>query len=351
MAVTGRDRKSSPRRVHLSTQRDMKCTAMRAVVCENYGSLDDLRVVDVAEPVATADQVVVEVRAAAVNFTDVLLVHDRYQVSASLPFTPGSEFSGVVNSVADDVTTLAVGDRIFGMTFVGGFAERVAVGCSSLKRIPDGVEFAAAAGFYVTYATAHGALRWAAEIRPGDCVVVLGAAGGVGLAAVQLAKSMGGRVIAAASSPAKLAICREEGAVEGIDYSREPLKERIKELTGGEGADIVIDPVGGDLAEAAFRALGWRGRFVVVGFASGEIPKIALNLPLLKGSEIRAFNIAPFSVKEPGAMRELEDELMEMLASGIARPRVTARYPLAEAAAAIGEVAERRAMGKVVVEP
>jgi NADPH:quinone reductase len=267
---------------------------MRAVVCERYGDVGALAVREVEDPHAGRGQVVVDVHAAAVNFTDSLLVRDLYQVSAPLPFVPGSEVAGVVSEVGAGVERLAVGDRVFGMAFVGGFAERLALPAATLKPIPGGVDFAAAAAFFVASSTAYGALVFAGEVKSGETVVVLGAAGGVGLAAVQIATALGARVIAAASNPEKLAVCREEGAAATVDYSTEPLKERIKELTAGKGADVVIDPVGGALSEAAFRATGWKGRFVVVGFAGGEIAKIALNLPLLKGAEIRSFNIAPY---------------------------------------------------------
>lgn len=324
---------------------------MRAVVCKEYAGPEAVVVEEVADPSPGPGQVVVDIRAAAVNFTDCLLTRDRYQVSAPLPFIPGSEFAGEVSAIGDQVDGVAVGDRVFAMSFVGGFAEKIAVDANGLRALPDGVEFAAAAGFYVTYATAYGALRFAGEVRAGETVVVLGAAGGVGMAAVQLAKQMGARVIAAASSDEKVAACLEEGAEAGINYASESLKDKIKELTAGKGADVVIDPVGGDYAESAYRATGWGGRFVVVGFASGKIPSIALNLPLLKGSEIRAFNIAPFSVKEPESMAAMNEELTAMLSDGRIRPRVSRRYSLDRAVEAMRAVEERRAIGKLVVEP
>ncbi len=324
---------------------------MRALVCEKYGDPAALQVRQVDDPIAGPGHVVVEVRAAAVNFTDSLLSRDLYQVSAPLPFVPGSEVAGVVIEVGADVDGVDVGDRVFGMAFIGGFAERIAMPAASLKPIPDGVDFASAAAFFVASSTAYGALVYAGEVKRGETVVVLGAAGGVGLAAVQIAAALGARVIAAASSTEKLAACREEGASETIDYSHESLKERIKELTDGRGADVVIDPVGGVLSEAAYRATGWKGRFVVVGFASGEIAKIALNLPLLKGSEIRSFNIAPFATKEPQALAELERDMLAMLADGRVRPRISERFPLDRAGEALARIEARAAIGKLVVEP
>ncbi len=325
--------------------------AMRAVVCEKYGDVGNLVVRDVDDPVPRDGQVVVDVFAAALNFTDSLLVRNLYQVSAPLPFVPGSEIAGVVSAVGAGVDRFMVGDRVFGMAFVGGFSERIAMPVAALKPIPEGVDFASAAGFFVASSTAYGALVVGGEVKEGETVVVLGAGGGVGLAAVQIAAALGARVIAAASNGDKLAVCREEGAVEVIDYSRESLKERIKALTGGAGADVVIDPVGGALSEEAFRATGWKGRFVVVGFASGDIGKIPLNLPLLKGAEIRSFNIAPFATKEPESLARLETELVQMLASGRLRPRIGGRYPLERAAEALALMEGRGAVGKLVVEP
>ncbi len=324
---------------------------MKALVCERYNDPAAIRVREVDDPIAGAGHVVVDVRAAAVNFTDSLLARDMYQVSAPVPFIPGSEIAGVISEVGDGVDSFAVGDRVFGMAFVGGFAERITMPATALKSIPAGVDYAAAASFFVAFSTSYGALVYAGEVKPGETVVVLGAAGGVGLAAVQIATALGARVIAAASSDEKLVVCREEGAAETVDYSRESLKDRIKQLTDGRGADVVIDPVGGALSEAAFRATGWKGRFVVVGFASGEIAKIALNLPLLKGAEIRSFNIAPFATKEPQALAELERDALAMLADGRLRPRISERYPLGQAAEALIRIESRRAIGKLVVEP
>jgi NADPH2:quinone reductase len=322
---------------------------MRAAICRAYGPPEALAVDDLPAPVAGPGQVVVGVAAAAVNFTDVLMLQNRYQLSATPPFVPGSEFAGVVREVGAGVETLRPGQRVCGVTFVGAFAEQVAVPAASLTLLPDEIDLRAAAGFSVAYGTAYHALRSAARLQPGETMAVLGAAGGVGLAAVELGAVLGARVIAAASSAEKLAACRAQGAAETIDYTREPLKERLKGLTAGRGVDIVIDPVGGPLAEQALRATGWRGRFVCIGFASGEIPRIALNLLLLKGAELRAFNLGPFMTNEPEEMARNHRELLDLFFAGRLHPRIDAVYPLADAAKALAHVAERRAIGKVLV--
>jgi len=323
---------------------------MRAVLCERYGDLDGLELRELPDPAPGEGQLCIEVRAAALNFTDCLLVRDRYQVSAGLPFVPGSEIAGVVREVGPGVAEWQPGDNVFGMAFVGGFADRIVMPAQALKRVPEGVDFGEAAAFFVAFSTAYGALVHAGEVKSGDTVVVLGAAGGVGLAAVQIARHLGATVIAAASSAAKLEVCLEEGARHGIDYAREPLKERIKELSGG-GADVVIDPVGGDFSEASFRAMAVGGRFVVVGFASGSIGSIPLNLPLLKGAQVRAFDIAKVAAYDSGGLRGMEAVLLAKLAGGELRPRISARFPLERAGEALRAMEERRAIGKIVVEP
>jgi NADPH2:quinone reductase len=324
---------------------------MRAVVCRAHGGLETLAVEDMSTPVATEGHAVVEVQAAAVNFTDVLVVQNRYQLSATPPFVPGSEFAGVVCAVGPGVDTLPVGTRVCGVTFVGAFAERVAVPATSLTVVPEHVELRSAAVFQVAYGTAYHALRSGAQLRSGEALAVLGAAGGVGLAAVELGAILGAHVIAAASSPEKLAACRAQGAAETIDYAQERLKDRLKALTAGRGVDVVLDPIGGPLAEQALRATAWRGRFVSLGFASGEIPRIPLNLLLLKGAQLLAFNLAPFMVNEPEEMARNQRELLGLFFGGQLRPRIDAVYPLAETARALAHVAKRRAIGKVLITP
>ena len=266
------------------------------------------------------------------------------------PFTPGSEFAGVVSAVGADVRDVSVGDRVYGGAIAGAFAEQVVAPAFALNAMPGTVSFPEAAAFGVVYATAYHALRSVAEVAPREWVVVLGAAGGVGLASVEVAKLLGGRVLAAASSDGKLALCREVGAEATINYETEDLKERIKEITGG-GADVVIDPVGGAYAELALRATRWGGRFVVVGFASGEIPRIPLNLVLLKGMIIKGFEFRTFGVHAPELMTRDRQELMEHFAAGRLKPHVSEVFPLDRVDDALRAVGERRALGKVVVDP
>jgi NADPH2:quinone reductase len=292
---------------------------------------------------------VVRVEAASVNYPDVLIAADRYQISVPVPFTPGSELAGVVESVGNGVTAPKPGDRVYGSTFVGAFAQRAVVRADSLSVVPEGVDFAGAASFWVVYATAYHALRSVAEVGPGDWVVVLGAAGGVGLAAVDVARALGAKVLAAASSDAKLDVCRSRGAEALVNYSTEDLKARIKELTGG--ADAVIDPVGGPYAEEALRATRWGGRFVTVGFASGEIPRIPLNLVLLKGVVVKGFEIRTFADHDPVHAARDRQELLALFEQGRLRPLVAERHPLRDVAAAMQSLSERRATGKVVVLP
>jgi NADPH:quinone reductase len=322
---------------------------MRAATCRAYGPPDSVVVEDVPEPEPGPGEVLVGVRAAAVNFPDVLLLANKYQISVPVPFTPGSELAGEVLAVGDGVIGLKRGDRVFGSTMVGAFAEQISLPAGSLSAIPEGLDFKAAAAFGVAYATAYHALRSVAAVEPGEWVVVLGAAGGVGLAAVDLAQVLGGRVVAAASSPEKLRLCRERGAEQTIDYTREDLRLRIRELTDG-AADVVIDPVGGAWSEQALRSVRWGGRFVTVGYASGEIPRIPLNLVLLKGVVVKGFEIRTFSEHAPEAAARDRAELDDLLVSGRVRPHVGSVYPLSDVAAALQSVADRRALGKVIID-
>ncbi len=305
---------------------------------------------EVDDPVAGAGQVVVDVVAAAVNYPDVLLVADDYQIHVPVPFTPGSEFAGTVRSVGPGVEGVVVGDRVSGACLVGAFADQVVVDARALQPVEAGVELTAAAASGVAHRTAYHALRSVARVQAGEWVVVLGAAGGVGLATVELARELGARVLAAASTPEKLALCRDKGAEAVVDYRTEPLKERIKEITGG-AADVVIDPVGGPYAEAALRALRWGGRFVCVGFASGEIPRIPLNLVLLKGVVVTGFTMEGFSRNRPDDERRDREELARLATSGRVTPHISASYPLEEAGRALADLGERRATGKVLVCP
>jgi NADPH2:quinone reductase len=290
------------------------------------------------------------VKAASVNFPDVLIMANQYQVSVPLPFVPGSEYAGVVAEVGSAVQTLRPGDHVFGSMMSGAFASRVAVPESGVRRVPNHVDLPEASGFWVTYSTAYHSLHTVADVQAGDWVVVLGAAGGVGLAAIDVAQLFGARVLAAASSDEKLQVCAKRGAEALVNYTTEDLKLRIKEATGG-GADVVIDPVGGPFSEPALRSTRWGGRFVCIGFASGEIPRIPLNLVLLKGVIIKAFEARTFGEHAPEASRRNDAELLDHLAAGRIHPYISATYPLDQAAGALISVRDRTATGKVVILP
>jgi len=322
---------------------------VRAAVCPAYGPPEVVEVTDVPAPPLGDGQVRVQVHAAAVNFPDVLLVADQYQVTVPPPFVPGSELAGVVTEVADGVTEVAIGDRVLGTVLFGAFAEEAVVATAAVRHIPPGVDDRLAAAFAVAHRTAYHVLRSVARVRPGDEVVVLGAGGGVGLAAVQLAAVLGASVTAVASSAEKLAVAAANGAGNLVDHRAGDLRQALREALP-EGADVVVDPVGGDLAEPALRALRWGGRFVTVGYASGVIPRIPLNLVLLKGVHVIGFQIRDFALHAPADAERDERELMELLASQRVTPHIGATFTLDEAPAALRYVADGRAIGKVVLD-
>ncbi len=322
---------------------------MRAVVCREFGTPEDLVLDELPDPTPGPGQAVVRVHAAAVNFPDVLLIAGKYQIKVPPPFSPGSELAGEVLAVGDGADCRP-GDRVSATSFVGAFAEQALVDARALTPIPDGVDYADAAAFGITNRTAYYTLRTIAPVKPGDWVVVLGAAGGVGLAAVDIAVLMGARVIAAASGPEKLEVCRQRGAHTCIDYDREDLKTRLKEITGEGGAQVVVDPVGGRYSEPALRGLGRGGQFVTLGYAAGSIPAIPLNLVLLKGITVQGMEIRTFMLDHPEEMVRDDAELMQLLADGRLRPYIGARFPLEQAATALRHVADRKAVGKVVID-
>jgi NADPH:quinone reductase len=322
---------------------------VRAAVCREYGPPESVAVEDLPSPVLGPGQVRVRVSAAAVNFPDVLLVANRYQLSAPVPFVPGSEFAGVVAWVADDVDGVSVGDRVTGTAMVGAFAEEVVVGAGAVRPIPAGVDTRRAAAFGVAHRTAFHVLRSVAALQPGEELVVLGAGGGVGLAAVQLGVLLGASVTAVASSAEKLDVAAAHGAAHLIDHRAGELRQALREALP-EGADVVVDPVGGALAEPALRALRWDGRFVTVGYASGDIPRIPLNLVLLKGIRIVGFEFYGFVTHSPDEFQRGEEELAGLLASGRIVPHIGASFELGETAAALRLVADGRAVGKVVID-
>ncbi|KDE99611.1 NADPH:quinone oxidoreductase [Mycolicibacterium aromaticivorans JS19b1 = JCM 16368] len=322
---------------------------MRAVVCREYGTPEDLIIDELPDPTPGPGQVVVKVHAAAVNYPDVLLIAGKYQIKVPPPFSPGSELAGEVLTVGDGVD-FRPGDRVSATTFVGGFAEQALVDARGLTRVPDGVDYADAAAFGVTNRTAYYTLRTVAPAQPGDWVVVLGAGGGVGLAAVDIAVLMGAKVVAAASGAEKLEVCRRRGATEVIDYDREDLKSRLKEITGEAGTRVVLDPVGGHYSEPALRSLGRGGKFVTLGYAAGEIPRIPLNLVMLKGITVQGMEIRTFATDYPDDIARNDAELAQLFAEGKLRPYLGARFPLEQAATALRYVADRKAIGKVVID-
>jgi NADPH2:quinone reductase len=322
---------------------------MKAVLCKQYGPPSTLVVEDVPSLKAGDGEVVIEVHACGVNFPDTLIIEGKYQFKPDLPFSPGGEVAGIVKEVGPGVTRLASGDRVIAATTWGGYAQEAVAQADRVIPMPEGLDFETAAGFLLTYGTSHHALKDRAELKAGETVLVLGAAGGVGLAAIDIAKLMGARVIAAASSDEKLQVCRDHGADETINYSREDLRERIKALTGGRGVDVVYDPVGGALSEPALRGMAWRGRFLVVGFAAGGIPSLPLNLPLLKGCAILGVFYGGFMRNEPARNEENQRELVAWIQQGKLRPHIYAVYPLDQAADAMNDLTSRKVTGKVVL--
>jgi NADPH:quinone reductase len=322
---------------------------MRAAICRTHGAPEVVQVEDVEAPLLGNGQARVRVEAAAVNFPDVLLVAGQYQMTVDPPFIPGSELAGTVVEVAEDVTTVRVGDRVFGSTLVGAFAEEATVSATSLAIVPDGVDASVAAAFGVAHRTAYHVLRSVAGLQEGEELVVLGAGGGVGLAAVQLGVILGATVTAVASSTEKLDAAGRFGATRLINHRDGDLRQALKQAVSG-GADVVVDPVGGALAEPALRCLHWGGRFVTVGFASGEIPRIPLNLVLLKGIHVIGFQFIDFATHAPEALARNEHELLALLSSHRVFPHLGARFPLQEAGAALRFVADGKAVGKVVLD-
>jgi NADPH2:quinone reductase len=322
---------------------------MRAVVCEAYGPPESLTIRDLPSPRPRPGEIVVSMKAASVNFPDVLIIENKYQVKPPLPFTPGSELAGVVKAVGPGVETVKAGDRVMAAITHGAFAEEVVVDATRVWPIPEGMDDATASALLLTYATCDHALRDRAALAPGETLLVLGAGGGIGLAAIDIGKALGARVLACASSDEKLKASREHGADATIDYDREDLREAVKRLTGGRGADVICDPVGGRYTEPALRAIAWRGRLLVVGFAAGEIPRIPLNLVLLKGCSVIGVFWGDFTRREPERFRESVRRLGQWYLEGRIRPHISATFPLERAGDALRLMADRRVLGKVVL--
>lgn len=324
---------------------------MKALLCKHYGPPESLVVEDLPDLVPGERRVVIDVRAAGVNFPDTLIIEGKYQFKPPLPFSPGGECAGVVRSVGPGVTNVEVGDRVIAMTISGAYAEQALADAGALVPMPPGLDFPTAAAFTMTYGTSYHALADRAALACDETLLVLGASGGVGLAAIEIGKALGARVIAAASSAEKLAICREHGADEFIDYAREDLRERVKALTGGGGVDVIYDPVGGGYTEPALRSIAWRGRHLVIGFANGEIPRIPANLALLKGAAIVGVFWGDYVRREPAHIAKDLRTLFTWLGEGRLRPRVAATYPLARGGEALRALVERRVSGKLVILP
>ncbi|MEM6965258.1 MAG: NADPH:quinone oxidoreductase family protein [Bacteroidota bacterium] len=322
---------------------------MKAIVCEKFGPPSDLVLKEVASPKPKPKEVLVTVKACGVNFPDTLIIQGLYQFKPPLPFTPGSDIAGIVKEVGAEIKHLKPGDEVFGFAMAGGFAEEVIMDGKAVFPKPPNMDFPIAASFMMAYGTSHYALKDRAKLKEGETLLVLGASGGVGLAAVELGKVMGAKVIAAASTDDKLELCKTYGADMTINYTTEDLKSKIKALTDGKGVDVVYDPVGGDYSEAALRGTAWEGRFLVVGFAAGDIPKIPLNLTLLKGCQIVGVFWGQFAMKFPNKNIQNIMELMQWFTEGKLKPHLHATYDLADAPRALEEMMNRKVRGKVVI--
>lgn len=322
---------------------------MKAVVCKAWGPPESLVVEDRAPLEAAPGMVVVSVKAANVKFSDTLIIANKYQTKPELPFVPGGEVAGVIKAVGAGVTDWKVGDRVSAQSASGGYAEEVSVEADRLQAVPDGCDYAAAAGLTSTYGTSYYALTDRGQLKAGETLLVLGASGGVGLAAVEIGKALGAKVIACASSAEKLAVCREHGADETINYNTEDMRARVKAITKGKGLDVVYDPVGGDYSELALRDMAWGGRFLVIGFAAGPIPKISLNLALIKGCSIVGVWMGAMTKRDPAQRLTISREMWRLYAEGKIKPHVWGTYPLAKAADALNAISGRQVAGKVVL--
>ena len=323
---------------------------MKAVVCAEHGTADKLKLeTNWPEPEIGEHDILLDVKAAGLNFPDVLMIQGKYQSQPPMPFVPGGECAGIVAAVGDKVTRFKVGDKAIASTGIGAFSERIAANEYAAFPMPEALSFEQAAGVCITYFTSYHAFKQRANLQPGETVLVLGAAGGVGTTAIELAKLMGAKVVAAASTDEKLEICKQLGADEVINYTGIDLKATLKEVSGGKGFDVIYDPVGGDYAEPAIRNLAWNGRYLVIGFASGPIPSIPLNLALLKGASLVGVFWGRFVGEEPEANLKNVEELWELFNSGKLNPIVTDCYPIEQYEEAFNCMSERRARGKVII--
>jgi NADPH2:quinone reductase len=324
---------------------------MKAIVCKAWGLPETLTLEKLPDLVASPGEIVIDIQAAAVNFPDVLIIQNKYQFKPALPFTPGSECAGIVRSVGAGVTQYKPGDKVIAFTGHGAFAQQISVSAQTLMSMPAGMPFDIAAAIILTYGTSHHAVVDRAQLKAGETMLVLGAAGGVGLAAIEIGKALGARVIAAASSNEKLEICKAHGADAIINYTTQDLREEIKKMTDGKGPDVIYDPVGGIYTEPAFRSIAWRGRYLIVGFANGEIPKLPLNLALLKGASLVGVFWGEFAKREPKANLAAMRELMVWFDEGKIKPHISGRYALADTPKALSDMAARKITGKIVILP
>lgn len=330
---------------------------MKALLCTHYGPPEEMELKDVPSPKPGKNQILIAVRACGVNFPDVLMIQDKYQFRPTIPFPPGGEVAGVVKELGEGVTNVKVGDRVAVSMGNGGFAEEVLADARRAIKVPENVGFDVASAFIVTYGTSYHALKDRAKLKAGESLVVLGAAGGVGLSAVELGHAMGAKVVAGASTQEKVDLAKKHGASEGFVYPSLPLSrdqqkamsDTIKSLTGGQGADVLYDPVGDQYAEPSLRAMNWEGRYLVIGFAAGEIPKVPLNLTLLKGCDVLGVFWGAATARDPKHAQESLQEIMNMISAGKLHPHVSAKFPLAEGGKAIRMLMDRKAQGKVVV--
>lgn len=324
---------------------------MKAVLCKAFGPAENLVVEEVASPTLKPNEILLDVHAASVNFPDTLIIEGKYQFKPPLPFSPGGEAAGVVAAVGEKVSHLQIGDRVMGLTGWGSFAEQVAVPGYNVLAVPPDMDFDTAAAFGMTYGTSMHALKQRANLQPGETLLVLGAAGGVGLAAVEIGKAMGAKVIAAASTAEKLETAKRAGADELINYSEGSLRDRLKELTGGQGVDVIYDPIGGQLFEEAFRSIAWNGRMLVVGFAAGgDIPALPANLPLLKGAALVGVFWGAFAQRQPQDNAANFKQLFAWYAQGKLKPLISQRFALEQTGQAIAALGQRKAVGKLVVQ-
>jgi NADPH2:quinone reductase len=322
---------------------------MRAVLCQEWGGPEKLVVQEVPSPAMRPGAVRIAVHAAGINFADLLLVSGQYQEKPPLPFTPGSEAAGIITEVGAGVTSFKAGDRVVALAGTGAYAEEVVVDVPRVLPISSTMDFASAAGFPVAYGTSHGALEWRARLQPGEWLLVHGAAGGVGLTAVEIGKAMGAKVIACASSAEKLAVAQQSGADHLIDYSREEIREKVKEITGGRGADVIYDPVGGDVFDASLRCIAWGGRLIIIGFASGRIPQVPANIALVKNIDVIGFYWGSYQKHKPELVRQSFAQLFRWFEEGKLKPHISHRADLGDVVAAMNLLGQRKSTGKVVL--